>query len=85
MIKTLQQIKAGYNLDAILHESLMHLITSKLDQNIINKLCQKLDQKRINISKMDAIICNIKWFFNASNYISVGLKYYSQTRSIVGY
>ena len=41
-----QQIKAGCNLDAIL--SLMHLITSELDQNIIQKLDQKLDQKLID-------------------------------------
>ena len=50
-----QQNKAGCNLDAILNESLMHLMTSKLDQNIRHKLDQKLDQKRINRSKQDAI------------------------------
>ena len=31
------------------------LMTSKLDENIIHKLDQKLDQKRINRSKLDAI------------------------------
>ena len=53
--KTDQHIKAGCNIDAKSNEYLMHLITSKLDQNIINKLDQKLDQKRINRSKLDAI------------------------------
>ena len=48
-------LKAGCNLDTILNESLMHLITSKLDQNIIHKLDQQLDQKRINRSNLDAI------------------------------
>ena len=38
------RIKAGCNLDAILDESLMHLTTSKLDQNIIHKLDQRIDQ-----------------------------------------
>ena len=50
-----QQNKAGCNLDTILNEYLKHPITSKLDQNIIHNLDQKLDQKRINRSKLDAI------------------------------
>ena len=33
----------------------MNIITSKFDQNIIHKLDQKLDQKRINRSNLDAI------------------------------
>ena len=63
-----QQITAGSNLDAILNESLIHLITSKLDQNIIHKL----DQKHINRSTDKSWIqfrCNIKSIFNASKYI----------------
>ena len=50
-----QKIEAGCKLDAILNKSLMHLITFKLNQNVINKLDQKLDKKRINKSKMNAI------------------------------
>ena len=33
----------------------MPLITSKLDQNVPHKLDQKLDQKWINRTKLDAI------------------------------
>ena len=46
--KTDKQIKAGCNIDAIFNESWMYLTTSKLDQSIIYKLDQKLDQKGIN-------------------------------------
>ena len=33
-----QQIKSGWNLDVILNESLIDLITSKMDRNVIDKL-----------------------------------------------
>ena len=33
----------------------MDIITSKFEQNIIHKLDQKLEQKRINRTKLDAI------------------------------
>ena len=48
--KTDHQIKAVCNLDAILNESLMHLISSKFDENITYKLDQKRDQKPIKRS-----------------------------------
>ena len=36
----------------------MHLITSKLDQNVFHKLDQKLDQRRINRSMLEDAILN---------------------------
>ena len=44
-------IKAGCNLDAILNEWLKHLITSKIDQNII----QKLDKIIVSSLQSDCI------------------------------
>ena len=54
-----QQIKAGFNLDAILNESLMELITSKMNQNIIYKLDKKLDKNLTTDQSWIQFRCNI--------------------------
>ena len=50
-----QQINPVFNLDALVTESEMHLITSKLDQNIN----QNLDQQIITMIKNESsiIVC----------------------------
>ena len=52
-------IKAGFNLDAILNESLMELITSKMNQNIIYKLDKKLDKNLTTDQSWIQFRCNI--------------------------